>query len=282
MASNVRKVCFGGRCISVESDNSKGLELIEFLFRDAPINGDAKPHVSFRLSTNSSQDALNCYKDGKLVNESASLGATGRFLMDQVIYHLTDKCSDGLVFHAAALSTGENCFILPGQSGAGKSTLTAWLVKNGFNYITDELVFIGNNSIEVEGFARPLNIKSPALPVIQEFVDLSNAEIETYVSDISTLIPHRNLNRSFTKTGGELSAIIFLEYQKNAELSLQPLTRAQSGMRLVSLLVNARNLSDHGFHEIGRISKLVQGYQLQYGCFEAVKETILSCVMDDD
>ena len=281
-ASNIRKICFGGSCVSVESDSPKGQELIEFLFRDTSRNSDIVPHVAFSLSANGSNDTLNCYKDGELVNESVSLGATGRYLMDQVIYHLTDQCRDGLVFHAAALSNGKHCFILPGESGAGKSTLTAWLLKNGFNYITDELVFVGNRAAHIEGFPRPLNIKTPGVPVVKKFIDLSDSKIEPYISDISTLIPHRLLNENFTIGDNELRAIIFLEYKANAQLSLVPITRAQTGMRLVSLLVNARNLSDHGFPEIGRISKTIQGYQMQYGGFDDIVDIVNNCLSNPE
>ena len=47
-----------------------------------------------------------------------------------------------MLFHAAALTWQSRGILLPAFTGAGKSTLTAWLLGQGFSYLTDELAFV--------------------------------------------------------------------------------------------------------------------------------------------
>ena len=49
---------------------------------------------------------------------------------------------------------------------------------------------------------------------------------------------------------------------------MQPLTPAQAGLRLMQCLINARNLPEHGFPEIARLSRRVPAYRMTYASFD--------------
>ncbi|MFN8459219.1 MAG: hypothetical protein U0401_31980 [Anaerolineae bacterium] len=83
-------------------------------------------------------------------------------LLGDSCHHLADRSQGGLLLHAASLTWQDRGLLLPGTSGAGKTALTAWLLSQGFGYLTDELVFVPWGQNSVRALTRPLNLKRPA------------------------------------------------------------------------------------------------------------------------
>jgi len=84
----------------------------------------------------------------------------------------TSGCLVGI--HAAAVSKGDRCLVMPALPGSGKSTLTAALVSAGYTYFTDELVLLMHASHAVRPIPVSLGLKrgswlllAPLFPRIQ-------------------------------------------------------------------------------------------------------------------
>lgn len=60
--------------------------------------------------------------------------------------------------HAAALAIDERCILLAGTSGAGKSTLTLALLRAGFGFLSDDLVFLKQDTERLQALAFPEEI----------------------------------------------------------------------------------------------------------------------------
>ena len=56
--------------------------------------------------------------------------------------------------HSAGFSKGGKAILIPGTSGAGKSTLAITLLRSGFGYLSDDMVFLrrGSDGLGVLGF----------------------------------------------------------------------------------------------------------------------------------
>ena len=54
--------------------------------------------------------------------------------------------------HAAGLCKGERALLLPGSSGSGKSTLTLALLRAGWGFISDDMVFLKQGDSRVLAF----------------------------------------------------------------------------------------------------------------------------------
>ena len=139
-----------------QKDETK--DMVDMLFRGVPSEGSHPPHARLEISQNRN-DIYRLSRDDKQIYEGDSLAALANSLMDTSIYNLADKCSSGMLFHAACLSWKGKGVILPAQSGHGKTTLSAWLLSNGFDYLTDELVYLPLESRQALCFGRPLNVK---------------------------------------------------------------------------------------------------------------------------
>jgi hypothetical protein len=163
--------------------------------------------------------------------------------------------------------------ILPGGIGYGKSTLTAWFLHQGFTYLTDEMVFVPEGAADFHGFTRPVTIKDPARPRIRTLLSKEKAE-EILRTPTIDLIPYSCLGAPGVATQAPIRLVLFPNFQPGAALEWRLLTRAQTGLRLMECLVNARNLPDHGFAQVTRLARLAPAYLLTYSAFEQLTQVL--------
>lgn len=62
--------------------------------------------------------------------------------------------------HAAGFSRDGQAILVPGTSGAGKSTLAVTMLRSGFGYLSDDMVFLrrGADGLEVLGFPEDVDV----------------------------------------------------------------------------------------------------------------------------
>lgn len=251
--------------------------LVNFLFRDMPPARSAAPHVKLTLLPGAKPDRFELQRNDETLSADCTPGAAVDLLISEAIFHLADRATGGMVIHAAAVAAPAGAVLLPGKSGAGKSTLTAWLLRRGFRYLTDELVYIPAGTRRLHALTRPVHIKHPALPVVHGFTPaLKRHESRLVTSPQATLIPHRLLNRRHVANRARLARIVFPEFQRGADFELTRLSPAQAGMALMGCLINARNLAGHGFPEASRVARLAPAWRLVYGAVEQLDERLLS------
>lgn len=189
-----------------------------------------------------------------------------------LIYHLTDR----LVHHIAAGSTTHHCLhaaavshqgralIMPAGTGSGKSLLTAWLVSNGFDYMSDELTVV-DDEFGVDGIARPIQIKRGGLSALNQLIDSQESIIP---GGRSNSVPVSQLtSQPGSHFGHSLGLVVFPEFRPDAGYSLSRLALAEAGMKLIPNHINARNLPGHGFRSLMELVRNTPCFGLNYGGF---------------
>ena len=260
-------VSFVGRSIAIEYTDKEIKDILNFLYRDVPDQDAESPHVTLRIERDAGAEKWALHNGERRLYHGDSLEGLANILVGETIHHLTDKSDGGMALHAAALSRDGRAVILPGRSGAGKSTLSTWLTRRGFNYLTDELVFIRENSRNVEYFTRPINIKKWGLSALDNEFDFEAHADDTMASKQVTMIPPQLLNPNNRLEPARVELILFPLHQADSELELLRLSKAQAGLALMECLVNARNLNGHGFNEATRLAREVPAYRLTYSGF---------------
>lgn len=272
-----RVVAFAGRSVSVNYRGREAWQLVNFLFRDLPPAKSSPAHVTLAVLPGEKPGRIEFRRNDEVISLDSTPGAAADLLISEAIFHLADRATNGMVMHGAAVSSAAGAVLLPGKSGAGKSTLTAWLLRRGYHYLTDELVYIPAGSRKLHALTRPVHIKHAALPVVSAFAPtLERHRSRLVTSPQATLIPHRLLNRRHVSNTARLERIIFPEYKRGAGFTLTRLTPAQAGMALMECLINARNLSGHGFPEASRVARIVPAWRLTYGAIEQLDGRLLS------
>jgi len=189
--------------------------------------------------------------------------------MNEVLFKAIDENETQHALHAGAVYRDDVCIVLPGSSGKGKSTLTAWLVKNGYTYLTDELIFLGDDG-KITPFTRPINLKV-GLDQLSWLIG-ADKKSETIIDEqFGTIISHRAIAPTFKPREPIVTHFIFPEYKEGSDCVLEEISPARSSLYLLKAHVNARNLEGHGVPALSKIVKGCRSFGLTYGSFNAIE-----------
>jgi len=76
--------------------------------------------------------------------------------------------------HAAGVAAGDRILLFPGTSGAGKSTLTLALLREGFGFLSDDMLFLarGRDGLRALAFPESVDVKDDSLRLFPELSDV--------------------------------------------------------------------------------------------------------------
>ncbi len=156
--------------------------------------------------------------------------------------------SDDFLFgvHAEVVGTPGGCIVMPGPAGSGKSTLTAELVHAGFDYYSDELALLREDTLDVSPFPLAYCVKEsgidalaslfPALRALPLHLRADGRRV-AYLPPPEGSVP-RPLDRRRAR------AIIYPEFNATATTRWHPLTKSESLRQLLAqCLIVRRRLS---------------------------------------
>ena len=269
-------VHFAGNTARFSSDHAGILEALKTHFKYC-IGEDGPVVASYKITALNETDFSVSANDADLFS---------KFKYDQVLWYLMQDSTSrlngaaraGLVFHAAALSHRDTGLILCGSSGSGKSSLAAWLLVNGLQYLTDEVIVFPVNGGEIGGFCRSITLKPGSSFIWQRWLRNTEADGFHQFEDGRVWIAPTLLNPHAVQTRVTPRILIFPRYSPEKELNIRPLTAASALFHLLQCLVNARNFSDGGLAPTTRLARQVTAYTLTYSDIESaalwIKQTV--------
>jgi hypothetical protein len=277
---SIRRIEFAGSVLDIESRGLSAERVLAFLFRDLaePNNSrdyDATADFTYRLESDAKTDVLRLYHGIELDRECTYEADMALHLIGQACYQLAYFSTGGLVMHAALISWRGQGILLPGSTGKGKSTLAAWLLLCGYDYLTDELVFIADGeATNCYGLSRPLNLKKAARPLLSNTFQISFPSSGVMTSDPVDLIQHERFGNGRVLSHIPICAVIFPRFEADAAFDLHRLSKAQASLELMQCLINARNLPEHGFPNVVSLARLIPAFQMTYSNFSAVEPAV--------
>ena len=192
--------------------------------------------------------------------DGADLVDGGLALLNTATELLAGACGDGLVFHAACIGWGDRAVLVPGGSGMGKTTLTGWLLRRGALFVSDEIVHVDTEG-RASSFPRALVFKGA------NRTSTSPAFVRAHVLGAAT-------------AAGPLTiaAILCVERRDRCAFALEPLSRGEAALRLMSALVNAENLEGNALRAVADLSRRVSAFRLRYADVDRIDlEALLTC-----
>ena len=262
-----RYVSFADNSVAINYDQESHQSLLEYLFGDLDSRRTSQPLCRMQILQGDATNKTRLEQDGSRLYTGDCRATLARTLVEKTLYTLVDKDDSGLAFHAAAVCTGDTGVLIPGQSGAGKSTLAVWLATRGFNYLTDELVHVPLGTNKIEAFTRPINLKQNGCRMLEEEFHIRDTGERILKNKRLSIVPHRLVNPSDRKLKPQIEVVLFPRLISEGVHRLEPLSKAQAGLKLVECLVNGRNIPNHGFDQISRIARDVPAYVLHYTGF---------------
>lgn len=188
-----------------------------------------------------------------------------------------------VVVHAAAISDGVRCVLMPAASGSGKSTLSAYLASTGVPLCADELVVLDGK----DGCLRPvplsIGLKPGAWPVLSSFVPgLEHLPIHRRGDGkrIRYLPPSLGSTEAVTGQALDPVALVFPRYVAGSPLRLRSLDSADALCRLADAGYDTASgrLTTQGAAELVRWIGGLKSFELEYqdleGAGSLVKELL--------
>lgn len=264
---------FGSQPIEIECNNDHAYQLASFLFSDFSYSGSSSSTIKFDIVSVGRQPMLSLWHGDKRLYFGESEYQLAYVLMNEAIYHGIAKNNSQHAIHAGAVWKDGQCIVLPGSSGRGKSTLTAWLVKHGYQYLTDELVFLSADG-KLTPLTRPVNLKVTSA---HSSWLLQEEHQDQIISDENgSMIPHRLLNPHFSAMEPYVTHVLFPEFQEGVKMVCEKVSPARSSLYLMQSHVNARNLSGLGIPALSTIVRNCSSFKLTYGSFQDLESVFNS------
>jgi hypothetical protein len=252
--------------VRVEADDANAARILEFLCAPMARPTGQDPATTFRLGSATTSGAMAIYRDDVMLYRGRSESLVATIFLERVLDHLIRACTNGILLHAAAVARDGKALLLAGKTGAGKTTLATWLVRRGFDYLTDELLCIDTQAMSANGFARPLHVKKPARALFAGAVDMDGGDA-VMQSPMGTHVSPARLGARVAHSARP-RALVFPAYRAGARFGLRPLSKAQAATRLMGCLVNARERPQHGFEDVLSLVRAAPAFALTYSCLE--------------
>lgn len=181
-----------------------------------------------------------------------------------------------IVIHAAILERGGKAITLPGEPGAGKSTLCAALALSGWRLLSDELTIIQIETGLAVPLPRPISLKDKAIEIIAQRYPEAQITVPVEETRKGSIAYVRPPSASVRDALNEvpIGSIVFPQYQKDAELSIESLTGGASLAKLMSGTFNVGLLGHGGFSRLASVVGTARSYTLQYSDLDAALDWI--------
>jgi hypothetical protein len=177
----------------------------EFLYRDSI--GNSASRGSCVVVEEAADGRFAVAADGDAPVAGLARGDLPTFVMDAVVRGLVKDLTTAVALHAGAVACNGKAALIAGPTGAGKSSLVAWLIGNGFDYLSDEIALLFAADTTILGLPRALVLKPGsaeevlALPTYQGAMPKANVgppqfvEVEA-ISRLRLILPRYEAGRT--------------------------------------------------------------------------------------
>jgi len=204
--------------------------------------------------------------------DNLTRGDVATFVMDAIVRALIFDLKAAVALHAGAVARNGQAVLIAGPTGTGKSSVVAWLVDNGFEYLSDELVLIVDEQAATLGLRRALVVKPGAAEKIALLTAFAASRHVLGGSHVMFSPAPRSSDQGSTTPTSRF--IVFPRFVGGAELQMRAMSAAEAGLRLVECNLNARNLADGGFRALSGLARLAPAISLQYADFAQLSGTL--------
>jgi hypothetical protein len=183
-----------------------------------------------------------------------------------VALHETVKRFGRFPLHAAGLALGDRGVLVPGKSGAGKSTLTVTLVRAGFDFLSDDTVFLTSDGdgVLVSGFPDEIDVGEGTIAMFPELDHLARVPLALgrekhgfRVEEVFGVEPRLSCRPD---------VLVFPRVEEGPSPHLEALSTAEALIELMpNVLVTEPKTTQAHMDMLGELVRSVPGYRFRPG-----------------
>lgn len=136
------------------------------------------------------------------------------------------------VFHASAVSYGNDSLLFLGDSGNGKSTSLALLNAHGYNCIADDFVPIDNEK-NIRFYPAAISVKKNTVNTLLPFYPELENSAEYHFKKLNKLVRFLPPKKLDYKQKSKCKALIFIKYDVKIELQINLISKTEAFLQLV-------------------------------------------------
>jgi hypothetical protein len=188
-------------------------------------------------------------------------------LIEFAVFTLAARCQRLASLHAACVGLHGRGVLLMGPSGSGKSTVTMMCLLRGFDFLSEDSVFVAPATLKATGIANFLHVRADSLrwldetqkvPVLRSPVIRRRSGVKKFEVDL------REGTHRLARSPLKISALVFLSArQAGSECLLKPLSKTALLSRLAAAQAYAANQPE--WPMFSRNMAKLQAFELQRG-----------------
>ncbi len=155
-----------GYSFVIRCDDAALADYLASLFQQFQSRGPAQSVYTFCAIEDAGKPNYLLYCDDKMVDNHRRPAVPFATLLWHINRSVVRSSQDRVLIHASAVARGGVALLFPAAMESGKTTLAAGLVREGFDYITDETVAIDPMTGDVEPFPRALSVDEGSWDVL--------------------------------------------------------------------------------------------------------------------
>jgi hypothetical protein len=184
-------------------------------------------------------------------------------VLENLIFDLIEIQDNIFALHAGAVSHNDKAFVFAASTNIGKTTLTAFLSLNGFDYVTDDCVFIDMQNNDVYPYHKPIHLREGGLQVLKNY----NTTIQNFkFINIQTLQRYIFTPPNISLSKLKIADIFFIE-RTNNENSITNISTYNSLLLLIKSPIKSYKLTHeylNFLHLISNKCKLLKYSDMNY------------------
>jgi len=167
-------------------------------------------------------------------------------LIEFAVFTLAARTQQLVSLHAACVGRGGRGLLLMGPSGAGKSTLALLSLLQGFDFISEDSVFVAPDTLLATGAANFLHVRADSLRWVERARDVANIRASPIIRRRSGVrkfeVDLRRGTHRLATAPLRIGAIVFLSAQKaEGGALLRPLSKSSMAAHLRETQAYAAN-----------------------------------------
>jgi hypothetical protein len=167
-------------------------------------------------------------------------------LIEFAVFTLAARAQQLVSLHAACIGRGGRGLLLMGPSGAGKSTLALLSLLQGFDFVSEDSVFVAPDTLLATGVANFLHVRADSLRWVEPTRDVAAIRASPVIRRRSGVrkfeVDLRQGAYQLAASPLKIGAIVFLSAQKaGAAPLLRPLAKSSVRARLMEAQAYAAN-----------------------------------------
>lgn len=175
-----------------------------------------------------------------------------------------------LIIHSAVLAKDGKAVVFPAPPGSGKSTLTAYLSRNGWRLLSDEMALITPVTSTVTPFVRPVCLKNDSIRLVKSWYpndSFSTIAKDTHKGDVVHMAPGDAAVESELDTA-EVVGIVFPKYNKDVFFDVYDMDQSTAYTALAENAFNYSVLQEKGVKSVIHLVENAASFEIEYNNLE--------------